>query len=91
MWLNQIDNQTGFYEYWSVESDIRTITFNFPNAYQVAFLDAGRGQWKSTYSHGCFESLEAAQSYYDGLKQAEEMGEAPVTAEAEDEKTLKQI
>ena len=47
---------TNFYEHWSVESDIKAITFNFPNAYQIAFLDAGRGQWKSSDHLGCFES-----------------------------------
>ena len=59
--LNQMNNLTGFYKHWSVETDIRSIAFNFPNVYQVAFFACGRELWNSIEHVGCFESKEATE------------------------------
>ena len=85
-----MNESTGFYKHWSVETDIRSIAFNFPNVYQVAFFACGRELWNINDHIGCFASKEAAEQHYEAKKLAEEAGEV----ENEDEvncKIYKQI
>ena len=58
--LNEVNKMTNFYKHWSVETDIRNIARNFPNAYQVAFFSCGRELWSSNKHIGCFKSEEEA-------------------------------
>ena len=74
--INQCNEKIGYYEWWNVESDIRTMAGKFPNTYSVAIFACCREIYRPTKHCGLFGgSKEAAQEYFKKM--------APVEIEAE--------
>ena len=52
--LNEFEPNRGFYKWWGVEEDVRTLAELFPNSYQIAIFACCRQIYDPTRDSGCF-------------------------------------
>ena len=73
--INQCNEKIGYYDWWNVEYDIRTMAGKFPNTYSVAIFACCREIYRPTTHCGLFGGTnEAAYEYFKKM--------APVEIEA---------